>query len=550
MSLLPNSGLALTFLLACSAKATILLALAGMITAALHRRSAAWRHQVWTAGIIGALLIPVVALLLPAWHAGTLKQASALLNPSHTAAPNTNLVSLPAMLVDAVASSPAVHIFTKLLFIAWMFGMFAFAARLFLGLVRLRRTSSGTTVFNDQDCVIHSSNSGLTMPVRLLQSAHPGLMPITWGVFRPQILLPEAAKTWTPERRRIVLCHELAHISRNDWAWQICAEVMRALYWFHPLAWIAATKLRHESERACDDCVLNSGVAASDYAAQLLELARTLGNSGRKWAAALAVARPSSFERRLVAMLNPSVNRSGLSPRTKLITAVAALLVLLPLATLRLPAQDLSGKFSGSVHDPSGSGVRNATVIMSNAKTNFIQMTTTNVEGDFTFKSLPAGEYELKVLKRGFEAYHAPQVLESGRESSLNIPLKVGSIMEEVEVVPEGTVKPIPESQSGGKPARLRVGGDIESAKLITKVQPVYPQSAKAAGIQGTVILHAIIGMDGRPLSVRVMNQDADPDLARASVEAVSQWRYEPTLLNGNPIEVDTTIEVSFTLSR
>jgi TonB family protein len=160
------------------------------------------------------------------------------------------------------------------------------------------------------------------------------------------------------------------------------------------------------------------------------------------------------------------------------------------------------------------------------------------------------GEYQLKVLKRGFEEYRAKETVPGpDRESSLNITLKVGAVLEEVDVVPDGTVKPLPEPDTGGKPARLRLGGDIEAPKLVTKVQPTYPQKAKAAGAQGTVILHAIIGMDGKPLSLRVMNKEIDPDLARASVEAVSQWRYTPTLLNGEPIEVDTTIMVNFTLS-
>jgi TonB family protein len=549
MGLLQNSEVAVGFLFACSVKATLLLLFAWMVAAALHTQSAALRHQVWAAGILGTLAVPAFTLLLPAWHSSAFKHASALWTAQHVPAPNNNLANLPSMLVEAVTASPAAHTFTNLLFLLWAFGFLLFAIKLLAGLIQLRRTSAVAKSVKRNDCISCVSPFALAIPARLLQAADPGLMPITWGVFRPQVLLPEAAENWPPERRQMVLSHELAHIGRGDWVLQICAEVMRALYWFHPLAWIAATKLRHESERACDDCVLNSGVAPSEYAAQLLELARTLGHSGRKWGAALAMARPSSFERRLIAMLNPTINRSGSSPRATLVTAIAALSLLVPLAALRLPAQEASGNLTGVVYDVSGSAVRNATVIMNNAKAKITEMTTTNATGNFSFKSLPAGGYELRVLKRGFEEYRAPQILEPGRESSLNIALKVGSIMEEVEVVPEGTVKPLPESQSGGKPARLRLGGDIEAAKLITKVQPVYPHSAKAAGIQGTVILYAVVGMDGKPLSLRVMNQEADPELARASVEAVSQWRYEPTLLNGEPIEIDTTIEVNFTLN-
>jgi TonB family protein len=74
------------------------------------------------------------------------------------------------------------------------------------------------------------------------------------------------------------------------------------------------------------------------------------------------------------------------------------------------------------------------------------------------------------------------------------------------------------------------------------------PTAAKSANIEGSVILHAIIGMNGNPLSLGVVNTQIDPELARAAVEAVSKWRYSPTLLNGDPMEVDTAITVNFKL--
>jgi len=100
------------------------------------------------------------------------------------------------------------------------------------------------------------------------------------------------------------------------------------------------------------------------------------------------------------------------------------------------------------------------------------------------------------------------------------------------------------------KPSRIRLGGSVQAAKILSRVQPVYPESAKSAGAQGTVVLHAVVGKDGRLLSLHVLNSQIDPDLARSAVEAVSQWRYTPTLLNGEPIEIDTSIEVVFSLQH
>jgi len=248
-------------------------------------------------------------------------------------------------------------------------------------------------------------------------------------------------------------------------------------------------------------------------------------------------------------MLNPSVKRHSLSLKSRSLMVLTAFCLLLPLAALRLPAQNMAGKFSGTIHDASGAPITNATVSMTSNKMNIVEMTTSDAAGNFSFKALPAGEYEMKALKRGFEEYKAPQVvLEPGREASQNFTLRVAAVMEEVDVVATGTAKPLPASGTSGKPSRVRVGGDVEAAKRVNLVTPVYPAAAKAAGIQGTVILHAVIGMDGTPLSLRVMNSEIDPELTRSAVEAVSKWRYRPTLLNGQPIEVDTTIMVNFKL--
>jgi beta-lactamase regulating signal transducer with metallopeptidase domain len=121
-------------------------------------------------------------------------------------------------------------------------------------------------------------------------------------------VLPAGASEWDVERRRIVLSHELAHVLRNDWLLQFCAELLRACFWFHPLAWIAARQIRQESERACDDAVLNSGIAAPEYASQLLALAQTLKTPSWRFSLALADSaerdKSSSIVRRLRSSLD------------------------------------------------------------------------------------------------------------------------------------------------------------------------------------------------------------------------------------------------------
>src|SRR6516225_3420357 len=95
---------------------------------------------------------------------------------------------------------------------------------------------------------------------------------------------------------------------------------------------------------------------------------------------------------------------------------------------------------------------------------------------------------------------------------------------------------------------RTRVGGAVQAAKLVNRVQPVYPPLARQTRISGTVKLHAIIGKDGTVQQLQVVS--GHPLLVQAALDAVKQWRYQPTLLNGEPVEVDTEIDVIFSLAQ
>jgi TonB family protein len=103
------------------------------------------------------------------------------------------------------------------------------------------------------------------------------------------------------------------------------------------------------------------------------------------------------------------------------------------------------------------------------------------------------------------------------------------------------------ENGDGPPESRIRMGGNVTAAKITSRVTPQYPTVARNEHLQGTVRLHAIIGIDGRIKSLNVIKGYCS--LAEASVEAVRKWRYKPTLVNGQPVEVDTTIDVIFQLN-
>jgi periplasmic protein TonB len=109
-----------------------------------------------------------------------------------------------------------------------------------------------------------------------------------------------------------------------------------------------------------------------------------------------------------------------------------------------------------------------------------------------------------------------------------------------------GILNTAPPPPPKATPSRIKVGGNVQSASLIRQVQPVYPPIAKTAHVSGTVILHAIIAKDG---SIQELQYVSGPALLmKAAMDAVHEWRYKPTMLNGEPVEVDTTVQVVFTL--
>jgi len=119
----------------------------------------------------------------------------------------------------------------------------------------------------------------------------------------------------------------------------------------------------------------------------------------------------------------------------------------------------------------------------------------------------------------------------------------IGGVMSSVSAAP-----PPPPPPKAATPKRIRVGGQVESARLIFQPKPEYPPLAKMARIQGTVRLEAIISKDGTIQDLKVVS--GHPLLVKSALEAVQRWRYQPTLLNGEPVEVVTEVDVNFTLAE
>ena len=367
-------------------KATVLLVLAAVVTVFLRRSPASLRHLVWTLACGGVLALPLASALLPNWKLALWPRLDVpaafdaeQLAP-RAAEPEPRPAARVVPTVHAPTPSPSSTIdaepvrwhltpdWTALVFPVWLSGVGAVLILLAVGIARITWLDRVTRPVDDEAWLILvdelSLELGLRRHVRLLQANGPA-MPMTWGIRRPAILLPAEANDWTPERRRDVLLHELAHVKRHDFLIQLIARIACAVYWFHPLVWLAATRLREERERACDDHVLRAGATPSEYASHLLEIARGLRAARATSLASVAMARPAQLATRLIDVLDTGRSRETLSARSALPAWIAAIAVVVPLAAAaprvaeptsvsssidtipRVPARRTAGKRSG-----------------------------------------------------------------------------------------------------------------------------------------------------------------------------------------------------------
>jgi TonB family protein len=259
----------------------------------------------------------------------------------------------------------------------------------------------------------------------------------------------------------------------------------------------------------------------------------------------------SQLESRVKSILDPSAKRFAARRSHWAVAACLTLCAAIPLATLTSGQQTASGnaELSGIVTDPSGARVPNAAVIASNSGVGNREVATTDAVGAFAFHSIPAGRYMLEVRVAGFGIYQQNNVtVEAGTPAVVNPKLSVGGVTEKMSVMAAGTPRPQP--QSSGPPVAVRVGGNIQAAKLISTVKPVYPADLQAQGIEGTVLVDAVVSKEGVPLSLAVRNTAVNREFADAALDAIRQWRYSSTLLNGQPVEVMTTVTIEFKLTQ
>ncbi|HEY5914980.1 MAG TPA: M56 family metallopeptidase [Verrucomicrobiae bacterium] len=361
---LQDSQLAAVVLDACL-KSFVILLVAGGVCFWWRRSSASVRHLVWFLSVAGVLCLPGLSSVLPAWqnplwavrsHGAPGNEITLTFELAPAKANTVSSRQTPAL--EATGTTPvagpapatggtrlAAHVragWAALALAIWACGTLLILLPLTSARLRLRALrragqpprDPGWHVLLRRLC----QDLGVGRRVTLLLSAQ-NLMPVTWGWWRPVVLLPAGADQWLPERRRVVLLHELAHVKRWDCLTQMIARVACAVYWFNPFVWVAARRMCVERERACDDLVLNGGCRASDYAAHLVEIARSFHRVPQ--VAAIAMARSSHLQGRIAAIVDASRVRRG--PRAPLVgLCCAAVLALVAAVAAQKPAANSS----------------------------------------------------------------------------------------------------------------------------------------------------------------------------------------------------------------
>ncbi len=494
----------------------------GFLLAFLARRgSAALRHMIW----LGAFAVALAAPLLVMFGPKLLKPPRLQTHAARLGIVSVSTAPMPAEPARVPRSIP----YSEIVWGLWAAGALACAVRMLRSAAKasaLRSSAEPVEIFEG-------------VPVAETESV---AVAMTLGIRAPLILLPIANRNWSPGLRRSVLLHELAHVRRRDCLLQWLPHTVGALHWFNPLAWLACSQMLCEAERACDDAVVSGGASGPDFARDLLDIAQSAVLKGPD---PMMITVASKLERRIARLLDTSANRKPLT-RTQAACAIAAvLIVLLPLAGVR--AQDIApgatastGVVSGTVTDPSGARVPAATVTLTGPSGTL----TFSSAGDGTWaaSALVPGAYQVAVTKPGFAAFRGVVSVAAGESRQMQQALNLGQSSQVVTVMARGTPSATPAAPGPS------VGGSVQAARAVYAPKPVYPDSLRAQGIEGSVIIAAIIGKSGEVVNPRVLGEQAPAELAEMALAAVQTWRYQPTLLNGVPVETLTTITVNFKL--
>jgi len=368
---------AVPFLFDATVKGSALLLIALLAVWILRRQSAALRHRIWVLAALSLLALPAISPLLPKWDIPTVVPSALvfangdeaginkMLSPDQVSTLRRHLVRnregvqgspmplpLPSSQINPTDSASAMtgsagsHLLhepapeiQRIPWQAWaaslwLFGFIAALIPLLSGLWMVRKIYRTGTLVTDTRLLqvfrAACAQMGMKHRVLLLKTRRISV-PLTCGFIKSCVLLPLEAESWSLEKQRLVLLHELIHIRKKDCLVHALGRLALAIHWFNPLSWLALKGILLEGEKACDDLVLCSGSKPLDYAACLLDIARSLSTSRPIHTAAITMAQKSNLEIRLRMILDATRKRAEPAWLTRMTTFLCAASLLTPL---------------------------------------------------------------------------------------------------------------------------------------------------------------------------------------------------------------------------
>jgi TonB family protein len=554
-------------------RATLVLLAAHLLIPRLRGRSSAERHLAWAVTLLAAATMPVFAVVVPGWQPEWATRAidawpSLIAMPLLTGSQGADVIVRP-IAVESTAWS-----IVQWATVCWAVGAVAFLARLGRDVARLVALVRSAAALRDRACLDMCEEIARHLQLeripRVLVSPR-ALVPITWGIRRPFVLLPASVATWPRERVRVVLTHELAHVARADWIVHVIAQVVCAIYWFHPLFWTAERALGREGEQAADDRALALGLDASEYAEQLIAIVRTSRPPMSAHAPVVGMARAAHLERRVAALLRSQANRSHVARRTAVATACGAVAMALPLAAITgagaidvdIRAADIPSALRATSdvgREPMLPAVRRARTTTPALAVGERVMLPEIAE--YTTPPL----YSDEARRRSTEGIVtiAVHIDEHGRLTSSRIENGLGWGLDQnalvalrqwrfragtrnevaspmdAEVDIEFDLRSEAVNELIANDMATFVGPDVTPPRVVRRLR--VPPIARASG---AVVLDVVLLQDGSPKIVRIL-RSLNPDADESAVRHFEQWRFTPATKNGVPIKVRMNAEVRF----
>lgn len=553
-----------------SAQVLAVAAMGGLLDVWLRGKDPRARLLHWQTVLAICLLLP----LLQSWQRPAAGAVEVVLGPARLASP------LPAA-SQPVAWEP------------WVLGLLAGGALLWL--LRLGMGVWRVASYRRNSEPLEGAPRGVEVRVC---AGLPG--PATYGWRRPLILLPPSFHALSGTQRRAVLAHELAHVRRKDWLAAMGEEIVRAVLWFHPAVWYAIGRIHVAREQVVDLEVVRGLGERDAYLDTLLSVA------GVKAQIEVVPGPPFLRQRHLAERVAVILKEATQMSVTQLMLSAAwsaaaigttglAAGALLP---LRAPAQETPARTSSQTSggrllhkvepsyppDAKMKGVEGTVALsiaineqgrvfdakvlagpseLHNAALQAVlqwefvpnQPGRATVETEFRLNNK---DNEFVTVLRGIDYSGLAETERRRMEARIavkpgeNVTRRmVNAIAEAAHEVQPGTYVALDPVDGilrfGVGKGALRIGGNKQSAKLTKKVAPLYPAQAKQSRVQGQVRLEVLIDRAGKVAHVRSLS--GDPLLVDAAIEGVRQWEYEPTHLNGNPVDVITVVDVNFTLA-